>query len=241
MGRFRKTKESRLVFVLVAIAMSLITLNACLKDSEGVNQVSAVRALNAVPGSTGLDIGLDQNQINERLLGEEFAYGDTLPYKNAWPGRRLVRIFDPIRNAATPPLVQGTVDFVPGRFYSLYVAGSKNIQLMATEDDLSAPGEGKAKIRFIHLSPDAPSLDFGIEGADALLASDKAFMTVVGFSTIDAGETYTFNIIAHDSGDVLHAFEFTPENDMIYTVWAKGLVENTTKPALGFGHGIITH
>ncbi|WP_257666221.1 DUF4397 domain-containing protein [Parapedobacter tibetensis] len=238
----RKIKRRRLGLIIAAIVVSFIALNACLKDGDnGLSQISATAALNAVPGSEGLDIGLDQNQLNNRVLGEEFAYGDTLPYKNAYSGRRLVRVFDPNRNQTTPPLAQGTVDFTPGKFYSLYVVGYEEIQLMVTEDDLSNPSEGKAKIRFLHLSPDAPALDLEVEEVDTLLASNKKFKEVTEFSVIDAGDTYTFNIIEYGSDEVVHSFDFTPASGMIYTIWAKGLLENTNDDSLGFGHGIITH
>ena len=238
MRRFAEIGRGRIVFVLVAIAVGLVTLNACLKDEEGLNQVSAVAALNAVPGSEGLDIGLDNNQLNQRV----FAYGDTIPYLNAWPGRRLVRVFEVDRGPTTAPEAQGTVDFTPGKFYSLYVVVYEDIELMTTEDDLSSPGEGRAKIRFINLSPDAPSLDFGAASIDTLLASGRAFKSVTKFSMVDAGETYTFHIMEHNNDQkVLHTFDFTPESNMIYTVWAKGLFEPTDNELLDFGHGIITH
>jgi len=243
MGRFGKAVSVRWGLVLLA-AVSILAFSACLKDDGAVNQISAVRALNAAPGSAQLDIGLDQNQLNydrQNMRTEDFAYGDTLPYKNAWPGSRWVRVFETGSGASTQPIAQGTVQFTPGKFYSLYVVGYEDIELMATEDDLSAPGAGKAKIRFIHLSPDAPALDFAIAGTDTPLAADKVFKEVEKFSTVDADETYTFQIIEHSSGDVVHTFEFTPGSDMIYTVWAKGLFDNEGDAALDFGHGIITH
>lgn len=244
MRRFESIKKGRLILGMIAVAMSIVTFSACLKDDEGVGQISAVRALNAVPGSGQLDIGLDQKRLNfnkQTMEVEDFAFGDTIPYKNAWPGSRWVRVFETGSGASNQPVAQATVQFAPGRFYSLYVVGNEEIELMATEDDLSAPDEGKAKIRFMHLSPDAPALDFGIEGADALIATNKAFKEVEGFSAIDAGEAYTFNVIEHSSGDVVHAFEFTPARNMIYTIWVKGLFENDGDAALNFGHDIITH
>lgn len=229
----------------MGLLVGMVTLNGCLKDGDNDGyRISAVRALNAVPGAESLDIGLDGKQFNfDNTTGqrEEFGYADTLPYKNAWPGNRVVTVLDPADYPNAQPIVQGTVNFTPGRFYSLYLVGYDKVELMATTDDLSAPSEGKAKIRLIHLSPDAPALDFGVEGADTFLVSDKAFKEVADFTVIDVGETYTFNVIEHNSGDVLHTFEFAPESDMIYTIWIKGLLENTGDAALDFGHGVITH
>jgi hypothetical protein len=226
-------------------AIGIVLLSGCLKDDdyEGY-QVSAVRALNAVPGSESLDIGLDQNQLNfDNYTGlvEAFAYGDTLVYKNAWPGNRLVRVFEEARSWSGPPLAKKNVTFLPGKFYSLYVAGKEDdIDVIYTEDDLTAPDEGQAKLRFIHLSPDAPSLDMGIEGMDTLLATDKAFAEVSEFVSIPT-QLHAFRVMRHGSDEMLHRFEFEPKNGMIYTIWAKGLLENGTDETKAFGHGVITH
>lgn len=244
MGRFEEQQYSRWVLGVVAVMVIIFTMSACLKDDEGVNQISAVRALNAVPASTQLDIGLDGNKLNyDQYTGrdEDFAYLDTLPYKNAWPGNRLVRVFDPKDGRDASPVVQGTVGFTPGKFYSLYVVGYETIELMATEDDLSAPAAGKAKLRFIHLSPDAPALDFGVVGREAPLATNKAFKSVEGFFAIDAGEAYTFSITDHGTKEVLHTVELTPEPGVIYTVWVRGLLADGGDEALAFGHEVIIH
>src|SRR5690606_23421515 len=137
--------------------------------------------LNAVPGSAQLDIFLDRNKLNfADMTGqdEDFAYTDTLPYKNAWPNNRLVSIVDPADYPHAEPLIQKTINFIPGRFYSLYVVGYDDVEVLSTEDDLSNPEEGKMKIRFAHLSPDAPALDFEVrkEGnSDLLFVTDNVF------------------------------------------------------------------
>ena len=233
-------------FLATAVVGVSFVLNGCLKDDNQVYQVSAVRALNAVPASEQLDIFLDQNKLNFDNIAwqdEDFAYTDTLPYKNAWPNNRLVSIVDPMDYPNAKPLIQKTISFAPGKFYSLYVIGYDDMEVLATEDDLSDPADGKIKIRFVHLSPDAPSLDFEIrEGADdPLFLSDRAFKEITDFVSVEGELAYTVNFIEHSSGDVLHTFEFTPEDGMIYTVWVKGLLGNTADAVLDFGHGIITH
>ena len=245
MKRFDKVRGSRWFLAVLAVAVGT-TLGGCLKDDNQVYQVSAVRALNAVPGSTQLDVFLNQNKLNfDNVAWEDevFAYADTLPYKNAWPNDRVVSIVDPADYPNAEPLVQKTVTFVPGKFYSLYVVGYEEMEVLATEDDLTSPALGEAKIRFIHLCPDAPSLDFevGRETGDALRVDDIAFKEYTDFTAIESSEAYIVNFIDHDTEDVLHTFEFSPEADMIYTVWVKGLLDNTANDTLDFGHGIITH
>ncbi|WP_262247537.1 DUF4397 domain-containing protein [Parapedobacter soli] len=233
-------------FLATALVVISVVLGGCFKDDDQLYRVSAVRALNGVPGSGQLDIFLDYNKLNFNDIVREdegFAYSDTLPYKNAWPNSRVVSIVDPVDYPNAEPIVQKTVNFVPGSFYSLYVVGYENIEVISTEDDLTEPAEGKAKIRFIHLSPDAPALDFEIhsDAVDPLIISDKAFKEASDFVSIDGGITCTVDFIEHSSGDVLHTFEFEPAAGMIYTLWVKGLLSDTENISLGFGHGILIH
>src|SRR5690606_10484495 len=139
--------------------------------------------------------------------------------------------------------VQKTVNFLPGKFYSLYLVGYDDVEVLYMEDDLTNPPEGKATIRFIHLSPDAPRLDFEIDAGtgEPFHIDDYAFKEFSDFMTIDGDSAYHIRFIAHNSEDVLHTFEFTPAAGMIYTVWVKGLVDNIGDTTLDFDHGIIIH
>ena len=245
MRQFRKIRSGKWLLATAVVAMSAL-LGGCLKDDNQVYQVSAVRALNAVPGSEQLDVFLDQNKFNfdnDTWQDEAFAYTDTLPYKNAWPSNKVVSIVDPVDYPNARPLVQKSVNLIPGKFYSLYVVGYDETEVLFTEDNLTDPVAGKAKIRFINLSPDAPALDFEVNAGtgDPFRVDGKVFKETTDFATIDGGVAYTVNFIAHNSEDVLHTFEFTPETGMIYTVWVKGLIDNTGDAASDFGHGIISH
>lgn len=240
MVRFRKFRKRNRLFLGLLMFSTAVVFSSCLKDDTGgPSQISATTAVNAVPGSEGFDIALDNNLLNDPYLGEEFVYTDVLPYKNAYPGSRLVRVFDPQGTPDTPPLVYETVNFVAGSFYSLYVVGYDELEIMVTEDDLSDPGEGNAKIRFIQLSPDAPALDIMDAGGDATLASNMEFKDVVDFTTLEAGEAYTFNVMENGGTDVVHTFDLTPESNRIYTVWIKGLFESEGDETLAFGHEVI--
>src|SRR3546814_6935 len=135
MRQFRKMRISRWFLVMTVVAMGML-LGGCLKDDNQVYQVSAVRALNAVPGSEQLDVFLDRNKLNfdnEVWEDEAFAYTDIVPYKNAWPNNRVVSIVDPADYPNAKPLVQKTVNFIPGKFYSVYVVGYDDMEVLYTE------------------------------------------------------------------------------------------------------------
>ena len=230
-------RPSRLAFLSVLLGAA-ITFGGCLKDDNGPSQIASTAAIIAVPGSEGLDIALDNNLLNDPYWGEQFGYVDVLPYKNAYPGSRLVRVFDPEGAPDDGPLAYETVNFVAGNFYSLYVVGDDRLEIMVTEDDLSEPGDGHAKIRFMQLSPDAPELDIAEPDRDTILAANMKFKDVTDFIKFDADEPHTFNITAHDGGKLADTISITPKNNSIYTIWLKGLF-TTEDEQKAFGHALI--
>lgn len=231
---------------ITMIAVTAVS-GGCLKDDNQLYQVAAVRALNAMPGSEALDVFLDNSKLNfDNMVGEDefFAYTDTIPYKNAWPNNRVVSVVDPDDYPDARPLLQQTVNFIPGKFYSLYVVGHDAMELVLAEDDLTPPEDGEAKVRFIHLAPDAPALDVEISSGagEPLMFENKSFKGYSGFMPVESGKACTVSFIDDRTGDVLHTFEFSPENGTVYTVWAKGLLHNgTADAALDFGHGLVVH
>jgi len=232
--------------VTCVAVLGMMTLNSCLKDDQdGVFQVSAVRALNAVPGMGQLDIGLNDSWLNydpqtDRV--ENFAYRDTLPYKRAWPGMRLVRVFKRGDISDKGLLAKENAELVPGEFYSVFVVGKEDdVDLITVRDDLTDPVAGKAKIRFANLSPDAPAVDFHIGEMDTVIASDIAFKDIEGFSSIEGGKAYTFHISKHSNDRVLYTFQFTPLEGMIYTIWLGGLVESEGNADVALNHDMIVH
>ena len=243
--RFRHTRWNKRFLAMVFILASS-TLSGCLKDDNQVYQVAAVRALNAVPGSESLDVFLGNNKLNfdnMAIEDESFAYTDTIPYKNAWPNKRIVSVVDPDDYPDAKPLIQDTVTFVPGKFYSLFVAGYEELVVLHTADDLTQPSGGMAKVRFIHLSPDAPALDFELQSSEeeSFTVEDKAYMECSNFQELKCDGPYTVSFVDHRTGGELHSFEFMPDSGMIYTIWVKGLIDHAADTSLGFGHGVLVH
>src|SRR5690606_35422379 len=196
---------------------------------------------NASPAAEGFDMGLDQRLVNSISPDNpDFAYGDTLGYFNAFPGQRWVRVFEDAQ-AAAQPLAQGTINLAPGQAYTVYVVGYEELELIATSDDLSAPESGKAKIRFVNLSPDAPSLGLGIRGVQTLIASDKEYKKYSDFVEVDADETHTFDITLHEGGDVVHSVALVPAAGRVSAARPKGLGDYEAHQGLAFGHGSMTY
>ena len=98
--------------------------------------------------------------------------------------------------------------------------------------DLALTGAGKAHVRFIHLSPNAPAVDITLTDGTVLFGN-VAFKESAGFSPLDAG-TYDLQVrVAGTETVVLELPDIKLDNGAIYNVFAKGLVSGTGDQALG--------
>ncbi len=223
------------VWILLLLA-GVLSLGSCLKDEEQTPFAGAALTLNAVPGSEGLLVALDNNQLNRPAYGEFFRFGEIMPYRNVFAGKRLVRIFALDDAMGQNPYYTGEVNFDPEKFYTMVVAGADadSLEVFVIPDEFEEPEQNEALIRFIHLSPDAPQLDLGIEGETALVASAKGFKQYTSFAPVNSGEPISFYIKESGSDVVSYEFSLNPAAGRLYTIWAKGM-------AADLEHGVIQH
>src|SRR5690606_28813520 len=136
-------------------------------------------------------------------------------------------------------LHQTTLHLQSGKYYSVFIAGKKeSLSSLVLEDNLNRPTVGKAKIRFLHLSPDAPALDFDLS-ADSSLASNVDFKGSTDFIEVDAG-TYSSRITSHTGELVNLEQEIVLDPNKTYTLWVKGLL-NTDNEAEELGYKLMVH
>jgi hypothetical protein len=121
-------------------------------------------------------------------------------------------------------------------------------------DDLTAPAAGKAKIRFVHLAPGNPNVDFGIAGQTALFTNTAygkaggSILSGTGFNTwsigpfvaVDAG-TVNFsvtNTADHSAVNILNnqLNNVFLQAGKIYTIYI-----NSTPGSTSIGATILTH
>jgi hypothetical protein len=96
-------------------------------------------------------------------------------------------------------------------------------------DNNSAPAAGKAHVRFVHASPDAPAVDIAVTGGPVLFAN-VPFKGVGDYLPVDAG---TYDLEARLAGTDTVALSVpgvTLEAGTVYTIFAMGLAGG--EPAL---------
>ena len=175
----------------------LLVATGCKLDdaSENLPPAAYVSIYQASPDSPGLNIILDQKVINNG----NFDYTDHTGYLRFFAGSRTLQIGPA---GANNVVADTTMKFEDGKAYSVFVVNTYNkVDLLVLSDDVDAPAAGKAKVRFLNLSPDAPDVDLQVVDAATPVATGVSFKEPTGFSDIDASK-YQFQVKA-SSGDVL--------------------------------------
>jgi hypothetical protein len=214
--------------LMAVLAMAAVTIVGCSDDDDnGLNSqpTSRVMVVHASPDAPGVDILVDGSTAVSGLL-----FAQSTGYVPLNAGDRLVKV------RAVPTgdtVISATLPLLAGRDYTVFAINSvANIEALVLEDDLSTPAAGKAHVRFVHLSPNAPAVDVAVTGGGVLFG-DATFREVQGFAPVDAG-TYNLEVrLAGQSTVVLPLPGITLSAGTIYTVYARGFVGGTGSQALG--------
>lgn len=206
-------------FLFVLSAITIFSLNACVKGEESSLNISSLSVIHASPGLPAIDFYYNGTRINGDSI---IAYGDTIPNKFFNSGTASIVVKKYISSTT---YISTSIDLQSEKNHSFFVVGKPNeVTYLFTTDDLTAPASGKAKLRFINLSPDAPNLNFKINSSN--LFGSIAFKSYSEFSPVDPGEQ-KISIQDSASGAILAEQNLNIEAGKIYTVWAKGLISAT--------------
>lgn len=209
--------KAAILYLISALIIS--SLNSCGKGEESSVNIISLSVIHTSPGLPAIDFYYNGDRINGDSI---IAYGDTIPNKFFNSGTASVVVKKYISSTT---YISTSIEFESEKNYSFFIAGKPNeVTYLLTIDDLSAPASGKAKLRFINLSPDAPDLSFKMD-SDNLFGS-MAFKAYSEFSLVDPG-THVISIHNSASGAKLAEQNLTIEAGKVYTVWAKGLSTTT--------------
>lgn len=184
-----------------------------------------VMVVHASPDAPAVDVYVDDTEV---LSDVPFPVNS--PYLRVRAGDRNFKV----KAAGTDvTVIDANARLDWGRNYSVFAVNTlASIEPLVLRDDFGRPGPGKAKLRFIHLSPNAPAVDVALQGG-AVLIPNKSFKESTGFLELAAG-TYDLEVRVAGTGTVaLPLPGVTLQPGYVYTVWAKGLLGGTGEQALG--------
>ncbi|CAA9307966.1 MAG: hypothetical protein AVDCRST_MAG56-6029 [uncultured Cytophagales bacterium] len=187
--------------------------------------------------TNGLPLYLNLDGV--RTFAGPLGYNNYTGYFPVEPGNRAFRAdtaFDASTAIPKPsaPVVNSNVELAADRFYTLFVVDTlQSIETVLVEDDLTPPdpASGRAKVRFAHMSPDAPAVDVAVQGGPVLFGN-QSFKGVTPFVEVDAN---SYNLEVRPAGTTTVALPLSNtrfDAGKMYTVVAAGRL-NPQKDASG--------
>ena len=166
-----------------------------------------------------------------KVITQPLTYPGNTGYLQAESGMRNIKV-----NVAgtSNSVINGNLDVEEDQYYSVFAVDEvAEISVLVLGDDLTPPAAGKAHVRFVHLSPDAPAVDIALVGG-AVVFPNVAFKGFTAFTPLDAGVAYNLEVrVAGTSTVALVLPPVTLQPGKIYTVFAKGFLAGTGAQALG--------
>jgi hypothetical protein len=209
------------------LAIAAIALASLMLPTASAQQGNArVRVLHASPDAPAVDVFVDGSKAISNL-----AFNAATDYVSLTAGAHNVKVFPTSANGTGTPVIAADLTLAAGKDYTVAALGKlANIEPLVLEDNNAAPASGKAKLRFVHASPDAPAVDIFAQGA-GVVVPNAAFKQASGYLEL-AAATYNLEVRAAGTTTVaLNLPNITLEAGKTYTAFATGLLQGT--PALG--------
>lgn len=187
------------------------------------DEKSHVRILHASPDSPAVDI-----YINDTLISKELSYKDFTEYMPLISMDYNVKVFPAGKKDV--PLIDKKLFIPPNSIYTVAATGLlENIDLFPILDKkLDNKDENKTYVRFIHLSPNAPKIDFYMNNKE--LFNNISYKNITEYSPLDP-KNYTIKLkLANTENSVLTSPNANLKANKYYTVYAVGLANG--KPSL---------
>jgi len=223
---------------LCALLCSAVFFVSCEKNDDVTT--ASLLVVNASPNGGNIDAS-----ANGSVIASNVSYPSNSGYKAVAAGNVNVVVK---QTATSNQIINGTLATEAKAHYTMYVIDSSHKRRAAfTRDDLTAPSAGKAKIRLLHLSPNASSVDVMVNGASATNFSNRSFndfsanANYAAFTEVNAAGLNLQINVAGTSTTVATIPVVTLQAGKIYTFIIKGFVGAAVGSTQALGVEVITH
>jgi hypothetical protein len=210
----KTTSNFKKLFSGIALLIATISFSSCEKNTIDPSGQFNIKVVNASATSAAQSFSL----ANAVIVSGGLNYTNASGYINAPSGKNMTTEF---KNAATgSTTASGSIYTTNGVNFTVYLAGQgSNARVKSYEDDLGAPNNGQVKIKFIHLSDNAPSI-INIKNS----SGDDLVTTLVrdissGYKYVSPGD-FTVQVYGVVSKNNIGNFTFTGlQAGKIYTLY----------------------
>ena len=162
----------------MATVSTILLLAGCNSDdastTPGQTGSAQVLVAHASPDAPAVDLLVDNT-----IVGTNLAFPNSTGYLTVGAGTRNIKV----RVAGTTTtVIDANLPITANTNYTVFAADSvSKLTTIVLTDDLSSPAAGKAHVRFVHLSPNAPAVDVALQGG-AVVFANTAFKGSTAFT-----------------------------------------------------------
>lgn len=186
-------KKNKFISMSLTLLASATLLSSCLKsdNDDGLDQpLAGLSFVNAAASQPAVGVYVDGRIV----FNSAVTYGASSQYLTAGVGNHLVQT---TIGGTTQKLSEATIALAEGKYYTVFVADrqpvSDSLTTVMIQDAVDvAPAAGKAKVRFVQLSPGAEEYDLYVQGG-AKLFDTKAYKESSDFMDVDPAK-YKFAV-----------------------------------------------
>ncbi|MEX2511390.1 MAG: DUF4397 domain-containing protein [Cyclobacteriaceae bacterium] len=206
---------SFLMLLMVPFTISCLDM-----DGEGIENppTAYVSFYNGTGAENGIRIEVDEKYYDRR----PFEFGHYIDYWYFFTGERNFSFTIP---GTGGQVLDTAVTLKVDKAYSFFMADNEGeLQTLFVEDSLALPESGKASMRLVHLSSDAPVVNLFKRDTEEPLIDTQAFKDITDYTSLEIGQTDL--ILKSTDGDT----ELARLNDVqiregrIYTLILRGKI-----------------
>lgn len=203
---------------LAAVATVFTPRGAAAQDTTKAD--ATLRIVHASPGAPAVDVLLDGQPFATNL-----AFATATDYAPMPEGKYKLQVV-PTGQGADSAVVEQDVQLDSGQAYIFSVQKPLNdIEGKLYQVDLDAVDSGKARVRVVHVSPNAGDVTVAVTGGDDLFKGVGEFSTT-DYKDVDAG-AYSLDV-KKDDQVVYTASNLDIKAGRVYDIFAIGEVANQT-------------
>jgi hypothetical protein len=184
------------------------------------NRMGNLRVFHAVPDAPNVDV-----YANDTLLIRDLTYGEYTEYLPVPNNDYIITLYE--AGTRDNPLVSNMFTVTDDTMATIAAIGTlADISLLSIPDNMAAPSRNNGKVRFVHLSPDAPAVDITLPDGTVLLP-DVSYKQMTQYIEVSPGN-YTLEVRVAGTDEVaLTVPDIDFEEDTLYSIYAIGLAGGT--------------
>jgi hypothetical protein len=202
------------ILVLTAVLVLVLALGT---SALAQSDMARVRVVHASPDAPAVDVWVDGS-----VAFSNAPFKGITDYAALAPATYNVQVTP--TGATEPVVIDADLALAANTDYTVVAVGLlADIEPLVLVDNNSAPAAGKAHVRFVHASPDAPAVDIAVANGGPVLFSNVAFKGVGDYLPVDAG-TYDLEVrVAGTETVALEVPGVALADGTVYTIFAMGL------------------